>query len=67
MPVGGTLMGAPAGETGDTTLTLGTGLTDGGAISDVPQAEQKLASSLLFAPQVGHLLTNFSFFLLDFF
>jgi hypothetical protein len=42
-------MGAPAGETGDTTLTLGTGLTDGGAISDVPQAEQKLASSRLFA------------------
>ena len=58
MPGGGTLMGTPAGITGETTLTLGTGLTEGGPISDVPQAEQKLASSLLFAPQVGHFLTN---------
>ena len=62
MPGGGTLIGMPAGITGETTLTLGTGFTEGGATSDVPQAEQKLASSLLFAPQVGHFLTNFLFF-----
>jgi len=61
MPGGGTLTGPPIGMTGETTLTVGTGLTDGGAISDVPQAEQKLASSLLLAPQVGHFLTNLLF------
>jgi len=61
MPGGGTLTGAPTGVTGETTLTVGTGLTEGGATSDVPHAEQKLASSLLFAPQVEHFLTNFLF------
>jgi hypothetical protein len=53
--------------TGETTLTLGTGFKDGALTSDVPQAEQKVASSLLALPQVEHFLTNFFFFLPNFF
>ena len=59
MPGGGTLIGAAvgadigAGPPGLTTLTEGTGFTVGaavGAANDVPQLEQKVASSLFVAP-----------------
>jgi len=68
MPGGGTLTGAGAiaGATGETTLTEGTGFTVGAAkgaaaVRDAPHAEQKAASSLLLAPQVGHFFTIFNF------
>ncbi|MCZ2845324.1 MAG: hypothetical protein O2U61_02315 [Candidatus Bathyarchaeota archaeon] len=57
MPGGGTLIGAAVGvgaiAPGLTTLTEGTGFTVGaavGAANDVPQLEQKVASSLFVAP-----------------
>jgi hypothetical protein len=55
MPGGGTRTGAAvgAGAPGLTTLTEGTGFTVGaavGAANDVPQLEQKVASSLFVAP-----------------
>jgi len=50
-------MAAPGGATGVTTLTDGIGLT-AAAGNDVPQLEQKVASSLLSAPHETHLFTN---------
>jgi hypothetical protein len=62
-------MAAPGCATGETTLTDGTGLTVGAAVgvtvgaavNEVPQDEQKAASSRLLAPHVGHFLTIFHF------